>query len=1821
MSDCIYVNTSGRDQIPCGSISNPCRSLSFTINNISCYNDTICLIASPIKQIRYPLKNTIVIKYSLSVSKFPAYGQNPLITYDPNVTSNQKKFYAFAIFRDALAPNILTLNIKSVNFHTNILTTFSESLKALQKNVIVGEISGFQLWLSISDSIVTSTSHAVNFSDISTYENLAINMKDLVIKSGDFMFENKRERCEHSEHITDIIEMYNVTICNTGNVTLSVHGCFNISIEKLTCNNITWNQKVLFRFTGSVLNAKNVLIKNILTKDNMTYNKPETKALFLINESVAEIQNVLIKDCVGMSTINLKPKRFSAVIIVQNSKVQILNMKIVGNSFQNFAQARKSYLCFKNITLIENNVTATFCRLKESNVILHEIRFHRNKIGCLVFIKQKSKVLITNNSLPGNEIFKAAYSISRSLMKLYNTNFCGNKIKRLMLAKSQSQIYIDNVAFTNNHVSSDFLNISRESKVEMYNAGFLQNNLPNFLCLYSSDSIVQNSTLTENKFSSAAYIIWGSSTIQLNHVAFTRNKLARWFFHIMSNSSAIIQNNTLLENNFSWRAVYGIFESSTIQVNHVAFTRNKLAMTLFYIWSTSSAIIQNNTLLENNFSWGAVYAIFESSTIQLNHVVFTRNKLKGLLLFICLNSIAIIQNNTLLENNASRLAVYTIVKSSTIQLNHVAFIRNKLESLEVFSISWNSSAIIQNNALLENDISGRVYDIRESSTIQLNHVVFIRNKLKSWELFYISSNSSAIIQNNTLLENDISGRVYDIRESSTIQLNHVVFIRNKLKSWELFYISSNSSAIIQNNTLLENDISWRVYDIRESSTIQLNHVVFTRNKLKRSLLFISSNSSAIIQNNTLLENDISGRVYDIRESSTIQLNHVVFIRNKLKSWELFYISSNSSAIIQNNTLLENDISGRVYDIRESSTIQLNHVVFIRNKLKSWELFYISSNSSAIIQNNTLLENDISWRVYDIRESSTIQLNHVVFTRNKLKRSLLFISSNSSAIIQNNTLLENNFSQAVYEIRKISTIQLINVAFIQNTLLSNLLYMLSSSCAKLVNNRITGNSLDQIFFAHSSYLEINTTFVKNNKFSQLIKVFECNVSFESMKIRENNVIKDMIYVENGAGKMTHTYIENSGNSLSTAITTTWTYLENIYIPFEIISTEIIWTNEAPVSAKPIIQLSGNVSLSNVKLLVTSIFETEILKYSTKHMTMFVNEDLKNFPNIYTISSLFIGCTKARVKHITGAGIFRCIPCARGTYTLNNESLNTSLSFQHITKPEKTNFTCLNCPVGANCTASIKSKSNFYGYKTKEQELKFLPCPRGFCCTANQCNKINSCNKNRTGTLCGRCIKSYMESFLSTDCISIHSCQNFTSFWLLYCIYALILATFLYYMKDFISLIKTTARNSKKILKSCKKEKESDSESEINIMISTVGAEEQQEKTSHFTVSGIFTLIVSFYQIKQLMKVDVQYKNSTDFSLITFITDCFNLEMVAVTYSSYCPMSNLDAVSKTFIKTYLLSATLLIACLINYFMSAIFHFFRSSLGRLSSLKPSDRLGVCFIRLLMLSYKNMASASLLLLKCVKVADKQVLFIKGDIECYQWWQVVTAVLFFTWILFFPLSLKISFNMFMKDKISFTKFILCLIVPFAVVANYRLNRSIVSVDLQKSRNTYKVKEILSEIFQESYRLKTDNPSGETVFYETWRLYQRVLLAIAATFWIDPLERITIMTPIVILIAVSYHVIKPYKREMYVLHWMEIFSILGIFVSLVHNMFRGFLYVYDIGDEDPVKFVWQRFAVFDLVFSPVLVLIYFFIIAPIYNRVKHKVTSFCITIPSGDLPA
>ena len=1323
-----------------------------------------------------------------------------MIIYQDNVTSNWKEFYAFAKFRSAAAAEVLILKVKSVNFNVNIFTAYSEGYKSIGKNIF-DNISGCSLLLSISNSIVSSPSHAFNLSDLSGYENVSIHVEDSVIQNGKFMFKNKRENCKPTQHVQNIIEMNNVTVLNSGIVALSANGCFNMSFNKLICRNLTWKKQELFIFRGASLKMKNILIENILPGNI----KSEGKALFVIEKCAAEIQNVRIRDCKVPSSMWLY--KTSAVFLLKISYVKMHDMEVIGNFLQHLARLESSFLCLDNISLSNNIFNGTLCSIEKSNLKLNDAEFHSNTFGYLLRINLKSNVLITNNILSANKIFRNVYSVAKS-------------------------------------------------------------------------------------------------NIQVNNVAITGNNLMQEILHLTSDSSAIIQNNIFTKNIVS-KAVFSLFGGSKIQLNYIIFTRNKLMEDLLYMGSNSSAIIKKNIHTENTVS-RALYILFNVSTIQLHNVTFTRNKLMQ----------------------------------------------------------------------------------------------------------------------------------------------------------DLLQMQSNSSAIIENSIVTENNVSKRMYFLLSMSRIQLRNVTFTRNKLMQDLLEMQSNSSAIIENSIVAENYVSRIMYFLPSMSRIQLRNVTFIRNKLMQ-NLLQMGSNSSAMVKNNTIAGNNIHGRAFNI----------------------------HSSIVVMNTISLE----------------------------------------------------------------------------------------------NNTVTD------YFIWAS--------------------FSNNVSLDLMRIKKNRFGNGIIHIENCASRLANTYIENDDRLSVSAVSVTCTYEGHKYFPSELKNNTIIWNYALSLSIRPIIELTGKIKISNVIVSVSSISEIEVLRYSTKDVIA-QRPYYKVFSNAYEISALFISCKRANVKYFATFDTVRCTPCLRDTYTLNNGSLNISSKHfghkKHEFLKETTSFNCYNCPVGANCTGDIKSKSNFYGYVTKQRKVKFVPCPLNFCCTTDQCKTITSCNKGRSGILCGRCTKNNTESFFSRNCISVNWCENFGKFWLIYYVYALGLATCLYYMNYLIVLMKTTGGIVSKVFKCFQKEKESEDENDV--MISIIGSEEHpEEKISHFTVSGIFALIVSFYQIRREMLVDVKYRGTSRFLFITFISNFINLELVAINSSSYCPMNDLNAVSKAFIKAYLLTVALIMASLLNYLISRTYYSFGGKLGRRSPLKPSDRLGVCLIRVLMLNYKNMATVSLMLLNCVEVAGNRVLHVNGDIKCFEWWQITVAVFFCTWILFFPLSLKLSYSMFMKDQITFPQLVISLIIPFALVVYHILNRNVTFVALQTPRNVSKVKRILQEMFEESYRLKRNCSRGESIFYETWRLYQRVLLAFVATYCINPIARITFMAPIIILIALSYIAYRPYKPEMYILHWMEVVSILGFSVCLIHNMFRAFLYVYDINNEYTITLVWEAFTIADVLFSPIWVLFWFFIIKPVYSKAKNTI--------------
>ena len=128
-----------------------------------------------------------------------------------------------------------------------------------------------------------------------------------------------------------------------------------------------------------------------------------------------------------------------------------------------------------------------------------------------------------------------------------------------------------------------------------------------------------------------------------------------------------------------------------------------------------------------------------------------------------------------------------------------------------------------------------------------------------------------------------------------------------------------------------------------------------------------------------------------------------------------------------------------------------------------------------------------------------------------------------------------------------------------------------------------------------------------------------------------------------------------------------------------------------------------------------------------------------------------------------------------------------------------------------------------------------------------------------------------------------------------------------------------------------------------------------------------------------------------------------------------------------------------------------------------------------------------------------------------------------------------------------FSKLILYLMVWFVVVVNYLLNTNVVSVNLPA--HIPGKCQSLREIFKEADCLKTWFKRDG---YGTCHLYKRVLLAIGAIFYSSStLEQMTLITPIVILIDLPNFMSRSCKLEIYIVHWMEVFSTLVFFFSSI----------------------------------------------------------------------
>jgi predicted outer membrane repeat protein len=122
-----------------------------------------------------------------------------------------------------------------------------------------------------------------------------------------------------------------------------------------------------------------------------------------------------------------------------------------------------------------------------------------------------------------------------------------------------------------------------------------------------------------------------------------------------------------------------------------------------------------------------------------------------------------------------------------------------------------------------------------------------------------------------------------------------------------------------------------------------------------------------------------------------------------------------------------------------------------------------------------------------------------------------------------------------------------------------------------------------------------------------------------------------------------------------------------------------------------------------------------------------------------------------------GILSCSPCPSGLYSLERGELKGG---------ELSGMQCQTCPTGADCTeggSQLKAKHNFYGLDLGNNALRFVQCPRKYCCSNRERNGCNwrgntACQGNRDPRvpLCGDCMPGYSQCIDSNACVEDSQC---------------------------------------------------------------------------------------------------------------------------------------------------------------------------------------------------------------------------------------------------------------------------------------------------------------------------------------------------------------------------------------------------------------------------------------------------------------------------------
>ncbi len=511
---------------------------------------------------------------------------------------------------------------------------------------------------------------------------------------------------------------------------------------------------------------------------------------------------------------------------------------------------------------------------------------------------------------------------------------------------------------------------------------------------------------------------------------------------------------------------------------------------------------------------------------------------------------------------------------------------------------------------------------------------------------------------------------------------------------------------------------------------------------------------------------------------------------------------------------------------------------------------------------------------------------------------------------------------------------------------------------------------------------------------------------------------------------------------------------------------------------------------------------------------------------------------KVSPHTGENILKkfvsfCNSCPPGSYSPTDGKYFISylgnISDIHISKTDTESAQpCLDCPYGAVCPGiHLKPKSNFWGYKF-EGQIMFRQCPIGFCCSgapSDPCIDYNTCSGHRAGKLCGTCSDGYSMSMLSVTCLPETEC-NVSWFWLL--AFAGVVSEIVWYtFKD--DILSIPSKIFKGLLVCIRR---------LFKFGQITNKNDTPVDKAYFGILAYFVQAMSIFRLS----VDVSDMGTTATFIRKSETFFGMLLSIELSYISYdlCPFMGITTKDKLSFKfLFLLCIYIgLFACLI-----AISLIVKSS-QRLRNthiykilLFIQLKTIVGLMEVIKYTYSGFTGVAFMSLTCVLVANDNVWFYDGSVQCFETWQYHMVALFIIYILPFPFMLILGMLLLEKRKISNSNFLVGCIVPLPIFIMWSAvwlshkQRKIHQLEGKgcKENPTSSV-ECASEAILSSLQSPYVTTNTGSQYWESVLIFRRLLLG--ATVLISHyILRMSLSVLLCILFLIHHIFTKPFKNK------------------------------------------------------------------------------------------